>query len=669
MPHGRAIQASSMTIDDGTIPSDTNISSEQRVATRFGTLPNFFRLAANDPSIAANLWAFAQFGYLDNPLPSLFKERLFVYLSRFCDVRYCIARHLGFLVGLGHPAGDPACLPQTVEEVLPLLRCALPRGDAMTPLVDACRNLERPISKYPAPDTPAERALFACATHVFLQSSDAMRAHEALRLVLDPTHLEHLNVFLAFVRTAHYWTKIHPELAFEDDIVQLLNTHEVLAECILKDPETQPDGLSRTISAELESLEALRHQNADIANAYESLHIDHEDLKQSLRERETSIRELVSAIPAAVYACDGAGAIVYCNSRAVELWGREPEFDGQPWSFLDSRRLYRNDGTRVDPRHAPVRQVFATGLPVVNQELVVERPDASRVHVLANIAPLRDASGLVWGAVNIFQDVTEIKCRQQEREQLLQELARSNRELSQFSYAVSHDLQEPVSSIRALTRLLVRREGAPPEDALHLATLIEKASDGMQRLIESMLKYAQCGQGQLSRKTISADAVIESVLVSLASLIASTNAHIVCRPLPEVDADPIQLRQVFENLIANSIKYSEPGRSPLIEVSGEPLEDGWRFTITDNGQGIPREHQQMVFEPLKRLHGSATPGTGLGLAMCRAIILRHGGRIWVESKGASHGSTFRFTLSRTTPQSRAIGNSTAGPSPSRAGVA
>ena len=656
-----------MTIDN-TTRLNSSISLEERIAARFGTLPNFFRLAAKDPTIAANLWGFAQFGYLDNPLPSLFKERLFVYLSRFCDVRYCIARHIGFLVGLGRPAGDPACLPQTVEDVLPLLRCALPRGDALTPLLDACRNLESPISNYPAPDTPAERALFACATHVFLQTHDATRAHEALRRVLDPTHLEHLNVFLAFVRTAHYWTKIHPELAFEDDIVQLLNAHGVLADCVLKDPEIHADGLSQTIAAELDALEALMNQNANIADAYESLHIDHEDLKQSLLQRETSLRELVSAMPAAVYACDGSGSIVYCNRRAVELWGREPELGAQPWSFLDSRPLYRNDGTRLDPQQTPVKHVLATGLPVVNQELMLERPDSSRVPVLANIAPLRDASGLVWGAVNIFQDITEIKCRQQEREQLLQELERSNRELSQFSYALSHDLQAPVNSVRALTKLLVRREGAS-EDALHLVTLIEQASDGMQRLIESMLKYAQCGQGELSRKTVSANAVIESVLVSLDSLISSTNARIICRLLPEIDADPVQLQQVFENLIANSIKYHEPGRSPRIEILGEPFEDGWRFTITDNGQGIPREHQQMVFEPLKRLHGSATPGIGLGLAMSKAIILRHGGRIWVESKGAGQGATFRFTLSRTAPQPRAVGQIAAERETSRAGCA
>ena len=212
---------------------------EDSVRERFGVLPNFFRLASSDPNITRNLWGFAQFAYLDNPLPAVFKERLFVYLSRFCEVRYCIARHVGFLVGLGRPAGDSACLPQTVEAVLPLLRFPLPHGDALTPMLATCAALERPIRSFPAPDSDAERALFACATHTFLQTPDAARAHAALRAVMSPSALEHLNVFLSFIRTAHYWTKLHPELCFEDDVNQLLATHEALADCILNDPEAR----------------------------------------------------------------------------------------------------------------------------------------------------------------------------------------------------------------------------------------------------------------------------------------------------------------------------------------------------------------------------------------------------------------------------------------------
>ena len=111
---------------------------EAEIASRFGVLPNFFRLSSIDPTIAANLWGFAQFAYLDSPMPSLFKERLFVYLSRFCAVRYCIARHVGFLVGLGNISGDSKCLPQAVKEALPLLRRALPSGEQLWPLLKVC---------------------------------------------------------------------------------------------------------------------------------------------------------------------------------------------------------------------------------------------------------------------------------------------------------------------------------------------------------------------------------------------------------------------------------------------------------------------------------------------------------------------------------------------------
>src|SRR5580692_10787471 len=142
-----------------------NSPIENEIAKRFGILPNFFRLASSDPAIAANLWGFAQFAYLDNPLPSLFKERLFVYLSRFCEIRYCLARHVGFLVGLGRPAGDADCLPQTVESVLPLLKLPLARGEAFKPLLRTCHELHSPLREFPAPDSAAERALLACATH------------------------------------------------------------------------------------------------------------------------------------------------------------------------------------------------------------------------------------------------------------------------------------------------------------------------------------------------------------------------------------------------------------------------------------------------------------------------------------------------------------------------
>lgn len=628
----------------------TQVDSE--VVARFGLVPNFFRLASSDPSITRNLWGFAQFAYLDNPMPSLFRERLFVYLSRFCDVRYCIARHVGFLVGLGRPAGDPACIPETVENVVRLLKLPLARGEVFEALLAHCQDIDRPLASFPAPGSAGEQVLFACATHLFLQSADASRALDALQSILRPSDLEHLKVFLAFVRTAHYWTKLHPELGFEEDIAGLLEAHEVLAACILNDPEAASEGLSHRVRAELASLQELRRQNAAMAKAYDKLASDYQNAEQGLQDQEANLRELVSAIPAGVYACDSEGRIIYHNRRAAELSGCEPPLSAGAWRFLEPHDKHYRDPAGIPGPDAPMKAVLATGEAVVNRELVLQRSDASRIDVLVNIAPLRDSVGHVTGAVNIFQDISEFKLAQQERERLLQELERSNRELSQFSYAVSHDLQAPVRSVRALTQLLVRRNDGQPEDAPHLAGLIDQAAEGMERLIESLLRYAQAGQGELNRRRISSQAAVDAVCVSLGALIAKTDARISTTDLPAVDADPVQLQQLFQNLIANAIKYHQQGEVPIIDIWAEAASAGWRFAVKDNGEGILPEHQALIFEALKRLHGNDTPGSGLGLAISRTIVARHGGRIWVESEGAGRGATFFFTLANAGQPSR-----------------
>ncbi|MGZ5198178.1 MAG: ATP-binding protein [Telluria sp.] len=207
---------------------------EDEVLERFGLVPNFFRIAQQDSVMAARLWRFAQFAYLDNPLPSLFKERLFVWLSRFCKIRYCIGRHIGFVVGLGRVAGDPACPPQSVEEVVRLLKRPVPRGEALRPHHAA---LEQPLSELPAPGSELEWSIFACATELFCLPAGEPDSLRALVRALGPARLEYLQELLAFVQVAHNWTRLHPELAFEDDIEHLLATHQDLSAAVLEDPE------------------------------------------------------------------------------------------------------------------------------------------------------------------------------------------------------------------------------------------------------------------------------------------------------------------------------------------------------------------------------------------------------------------------------------------------
>lgn len=204
---------------------------EADVARRFGLIPNFFCTAASAPGLIEELWKFAKAAYLDSPLPPLFKERLFVHLSRFCEVRYCVVRHVGFLIGRGHPAGSAAAIPETVEQVIQLLERRVPDaenfGDALVRLEAAW------LSELPRPGTPLEADLFDALTVMFVTPRQSRRAREVVRAAVGDTTFEMLVAYLAFVRTAHFWTEMHPELAFEADCALMLSQHPRLAELVL----------------------------------------------------------------------------------------------------------------------------------------------------------------------------------------------------------------------------------------------------------------------------------------------------------------------------------------------------------------------------------------------------------------------------------------------------
>lgn len=242
------------------LPSESASAFAERVRARFGVVPNFFRLAPETPDLAEKLFGFAECAYFDIPLPSLFKERLFVWLSRFCTARYCIARHTGFLLGLGHASGDPRVKIQSLDDVVRLLRRRLARGPELDSFISLCADSPSPLADLPAPDSSVEQAIFALASHVFLQTEDALRCLEAVKYLLGEVRFQYLLVFLTFVRAAHYWTKVHPELELEDDVTELLTTEEALAVCILNDPEASKDPACTSI---LEELPALRQKAAE----------------------------------------------------------------------------------------------------------------------------------------------------------------------------------------------------------------------------------------------------------------------------------------------------------------------------------------------------------------------------------------------------------------------
>lgn len=348
---------------------------QRQVADRFGVLPNFFRLSPETPEITEKLWGFAQAAYLDSPFPSVFKERLFVHLSRFCVVRYCIARHTGFLIGLGHPAGDRNAHPESVEAVIKLLRRPLPRGAELESLISTCSSHPEPLADIPLPDSQMEHALFSLAGHVFLLTPNASECLDTLEHLLGAVRLQYVLLFLAFVRAVHFWTRVHPEIKFEDDIKQLLATHEALAVCIMDDSEAGSDAVTQTI---LDELPILRLQ-ADKAVGLLAAIVDSSD--------DAIISKTLQ------------GVITSWNAGAERLFGyTAKEAVGRHISLLIPH-------DRLD-EEVSILARLSRGEKIDHFDTIRLRKDGTPLDISLTISPVRDHSGKTIGASKIARDIT-----------------------------------------------------------------------------------------------------------------------------------------------------------------------------------------------------------------------------------------------------------------------
>jgi signal transduction histidine kinase len=231
-----------------------------------------------------------------------------------------------------------------------------------------------------------------------------------------------------------------------------------------------------------------------------------------------------------------------------------------------------------------------------------------------------------------------------DRERLVQELARSNGELAQFAHIVSHDLQAPLRMVRCYTEMLAKHyDGLVDSTAEGFISTIQDGASTMDVLIKTLLKYASLGQESITATEVDLSGVVNRVLAILQPTVVELRAEVSCDGLPTVYGDRVLLQDLIQNLVDNALKYHRPGMPPRISIAGTSAEGEWMISVRDNGAGIEPEYHEGIFAPLKRLHGKEISGTGIGLAMCRKIVERHGGKIWVESTPGS-GSAFYFTL-------------------------
>lgn len=351
-----------------------------------------------------------------------------------------------------------------------------------------------------------------------------------------------------------------------------------------------------------------------------------------LKRSELRVRVVLDTAGLGIVELDRDDHIILANKHILKLLGYSlPELLGKSIRDLtvpeercvgdDINKKLREGSLTIGDYET--RYIQHSGLPVF-------------VHV--TVAPVRDIEGRFLGSIGTIENISG-------RKKAEEDLARSNRDLEQFANIVSHDLQEPLRMVEAFGGLLVERHAEKLNgQAREYLSFITDGANRMSTLIKGLLEYSRVNRGALVASETNMNEIVDGVLSNLRVAVDAAHAALHVGPLPVVLGNPTQLMQLFQNLVENALKYRQPGVPPEISIAAERQDNHWRFKVKDNGLGIDPKHHVRIFELFQRLHTEEEySGIGMGLAICKKIVERHGGRIWVEST-PGNGATFLFTL-------------------------
>ncbi|HUL40090.1 MAG TPA: ATP-binding protein [Methanomassiliicoccales archaeon] len=391
--------------------------------------------------------------------------------------------------------------------------------------------------------------------------------------------------------------------------------------------------LSERLAAEA----ALRKANEELEEKVKSRTSELEDAKVRL---ET----LLDQMPVAVVMVEPPdGRVIYVNKEVSR------QLRGPTKAVCDDRDLplydlplytsFHLDGRQYSEEELPLNVAMRTGKAVLNEIIQFERLDGTRGYSNANAVPIRDSKGNLTAIIGLRFDISDQIIAQQK-------LARSNSELQQFAYVASHDLQEPLRMVINYVGLLNKRYSKELDDqSKEYLVYINEGAERMRQLINDLLQYSRVDIQVKPFEQVDMNIVVAEVLSSLQVAIKESGANIEARNLPMVWADKVQIGQVVQNLVANSMKFNK-AKTPRILIDYYQTQIEWVFTVEDNGIGIdPRNHEK-IFQMFQRLHSrDEYPGSGIGLPISKKIVERHGGRIWIQSE-LGEGSTFFFSIAK-----------------------
>jgi PAS domain S-box-containing protein len=369
------------------------------------------------------------------------------------------------------------------------------------------------------------------------------------------------------------------------------------------------------------------------------------------RTMESKAQALLETAPDAMVIVNSFGQIILINAQTEKLFGYEKnELLGQNVEILiPDRFVSKHTGHRKHFFSNAKTRTMGEG-----QELFGKHKNGIEFPVEISLSPLETEDGLLVSAA--IRDISEKKkLETQIREininlekkvqQRTAELETKNKELEQFAYVASHDLQEPLRTTSSFVGFLQEEyHGKLDNNADNYLTYISQASERMQTLIKDLLDYSRIGR-KMILQDVDCNEILADVLADLSSAIEETNANIsVPEALPVVRGYATELKQLFQNLISNSIKFHQEKVAPVITISSQNIPGAWEFSFRDNGIGIEMQHHERIFIIFQRLHNRMEyEGSGIGLSHCKKIVELHGGKIWVDSQ-LGKGSNFQFTL-------------------------
>ena len=338
-----------------------------------------------------------------------------------------------------------------------------------------------------------------------------------------------------------------------------------------------------------------------------------------------------------IYTVTSAGVITSWNQGAERLYGySEAEIIGQIVTLLAPPGL-------KEETLGLIHETLSTGQ-TARAETIRARKDGALVEIALSLSPVRDAAGTITAAATIAQDITARKRAEKRLAEQTRKLEATNRELEQFAYVASHDLQEPLRKVSSFCQLLAQEyQGRLDGEADQYIGYVVDGAHRMQQLIDDLLTYSRIGRTGEGATDVDCNEVMRRVQLDLAAAIEETGAQVVTGELPTVRGELPRLVQLFENLVGNAIKFR--GReAPRVEVSAARGDGEWEFSVADNGIGIEPQYADRVFTVFQRLHSrDEYPGTGIGLAICKKIVETHGGKIWLSPQPGS-GTRFCWTI-------------------------